>query len=73
LHNAPTNLQINALSNESKTYDTALSDARLTRIVQALPGFEVTEALDRLSNNVACYGELLADLRNSLEKYGFVV
>jgi hypothetical protein len=55
LFNAPTNLRVNALSNESKTYYTALSDARLAQIVQALPGFEVAGALDRLSNNVACY------------------
>lgn len=68
MYNAPANLRINALSNESKTYDAALSDARLARIVQALPGFEVTEALARLSNNVACYRELLADLCKSLDE-----
>jgi two-component system sensor histidine kinase/response regulator len=40
---------------------------QMLRLVQALPGFNVAEALARLNNNIDCYKELLADLCNSLD------
>jgi HPt (histidine-containing phosphotransfer) domain-containing protein len=39
-----------------------MRDPQLARLVKALPGFDVVEALARLNGNIAFYQELLADL-----------
>jgi two-component system, sensor histidine kinase and response regulator len=55
------------LAIESNTYDSnAENDAKWTWLSEALPGFDVADALDRLGGNITCYKELLADLRKSL-------
>jgi len=40
---------------------------QLARLVKALPGFNVVEALTRLNNNIACFRELLGDLCTDLD------
>ena len=44
-----------------------MRNPHMVRLVKALPGFHVAEALARLNNNIECYKELLADLCNSLD------
>jgi HPt (histidine-containing phosphotransfer) domain-containing protein len=55
------------VSGESNTNDPAESDARLARLVKALPGFKVGDAVARLNGSIVFYKELLEDLCNSLE------
>ena len=55
------------MSGESKKCGSAVRDPQLARLVKALPGFDVAEALARLNDNIACYQELLADLCGYLD------
>jgi HPt (histidine-containing phosphotransfer) domain-containing protein len=55
------------VSGESNTNDSAKSDARLARLVRALPGLNVGDAVARLGGSIVYYKELLEDLCNSLE------
>jgi HPt (histidine-containing phosphotransfer) domain-containing protein len=54
------------VAGDSNTYDSAKQDIRLARIVKALPGFNVADAVARLNGNIDFYKELLADLCDSL-------
>jgi two-component system, sensor histidine kinase and response regulator len=44
-----------------------MRDPQQARLVKALPGFDVAEALARLNDNIALYQELLADLSDYLD------